>query len=151
MSPQDEQSVRGLPARASHRWDTGRITDTNWHLRQTTIVFITVVLSEQSLHQKRDSREDIPTSPLCCSVAQLCPTVPPHGLQHTQLPRPSPSPGACSNSCPLSQFCHPTISSSVIPFSSCPQSFPASGSFLERYLHGRELKPPAKNHVSEPP
>ena len=42
---------------------------------------------------------------------------------------PSPSPGVCSNSCPLSQWCHPTISSSVTPFSSCPQSFPASGSF----------------------
>ena len=53
----------------------------------------------------------------------------PYGLQHAGLPCPSPSPGACSNSCPLSQWCHPTISSSVIPFSSCPQSFPASGSF----------------------
>ena len=50
----------------------------------------------------------------------------PHGLQHARLPCPSPSPGACSNSCPLSQWCHPTISSSVAPFSSCPQSFPAS-------------------------
>ena len=53
----------------------------------------------------------------------------PHGLQHTRLPYPSPSPGACSNSCPLSRWCHPTISSSVVPFSSCLQSFPASGSF----------------------
>ena len=53
----------------------------------------------------------------------------PHGLQHSRLPCPSLTPGACSNSCPLSQWCHPTISSSVIPFSSCPQSFPASGSF----------------------
>ena len=54
----------------------------------------------------------------------------PHGLQHTRLPCPSPSPGACSNSCPLSRWCHPTILSSVIPFSSCLQSLPASGSFL---------------------
>ena len=54
----------------------------------------------------------------------------PHGLQHARLPCPSPNSGACSNSCPLSQWCHSTISSSVIPFSSCPQSFPASGSFL---------------------
>ena len=53
----------------------------------------------------------------------------PHGLQHTRLPCPSPSPGAYSNSCPLSRWCHPSISSSVIPFSSCLQSFPASGSF----------------------
>ena len=53
----------------------------------------------------------------------------PHGLQHTGLPCPSLVPGVCSNSCPLSQWCHPTISSSVVPFSSHLQSFPASGSF----------------------
>ena len=52
-----------------------------------------------------------------------------HGLQHTRLPCPSPSPGACSDSCPLSQWYHPTISSSVVPFSSHLQAFPASGSF----------------------
>ena len=52
-----------------------------------------------------------------------------HGLQHARLPCPSPSPRGCSNSCPLSQWCHPTISSSVIPFPSCLQSFPASESF----------------------
>ena len=53
----------------------------------------------------------------------------PHGRQHIRLSCPSPTPGACSNSCPLSQWCHPTISSSVIPFSSHLQSFLASGSF----------------------
>ena len=53
-----------------------------------------------------------------------------HGLQHTRLPYPSPTPGACSNSCPSSWWCHPTISSSVVSFSSCLQSFPAMGSFL---------------------
>ena len=53
----------------------------------------------------------------------------PHGLQHAWLPCPSSTPGACSNSCPLSRWCHPIISSSDVPFSSCPQSFPASGSF----------------------
>ena len=53
----------------------------------------------------------------------------PHGLQHARLPCPSPTPRACSNSCPLSQWGHPTISSSVVPFSSCLQSFPVSGSF----------------------
>ena len=53
----------------------------------------------------------------------------PHGLQHARPPCPSPPPGVYSNSCPLSRWCHPTISSSVIPFSSCPQSFPASWSF----------------------
>ena len=53
----------------------------------------------------------------------------PHGLQHARLPCPSPTLGTFSNLCPLSQWYHPTISSSVIPFSSCLQSFPASGSF----------------------
>ena len=54
----------------------------------------------------------------------------PHGLLHTRLPCPSPTSRACSNSCPSSWWCHPTISSSVVPFSSCLQSFLASGSFL---------------------
>ena len=53
----------------------------------------------------------------------------PHGPQHSRPPCPSPTPGVFSNSCPLSRWCHPTISSSVILFSSCLQSFPASGSF----------------------
>ena len=53
----------------------------------------------------------------------------PHGLQHARLPCPSPTPGVCSSSCPASQRCHPAISSFVISFSSCLQSFPASGSF----------------------
>ena len=54
----------------------------------------------------------------------------PLGLQHASLPYPSSTPGVYSDSCPLSRWCHPTLSSSVIPFSSCPQSLPASGSFL---------------------
>ena len=68
---------------------------------------------------------------LCCccfSVAMSCQTLRPHGLQHARLPCPSLSPGVCSNSCPLSVWCHPTFSS-VAPFSSCPWAFPASGSF----------------------
>ena len=67
------------------------------------------------------------------SVQFSCSVVPnslwPQGLQHARLPCPSPTPGAYSNSCPLSQWCHPTISSSVVPFSSHFQSFPSSGSF----------------------
>ena len=62
------------------------------------------------------------------SAAQSCPTLQPYGLKHTRLPCPSPTPGACSNSCPLIQWCHPIISSSVIHFS-CLQSFLVSRSF----------------------
>ena len=59
-----------------------------------------------------------------CSVAKSCLSLWPHGLQHARLPCLSLSPGVCSNSCPLSQWHHATISSSVASFSSCPQSFP---------------------------
>ena len=64
---------------------------------------------------------------LSCSV--MSDSFWPHGLQHARPPCPSPTPGVYPNSCPLSRWCHPTISSSVIRFSSCPQSFPTSGSF----------------------
>ena len=63
------------------------------------------------------------------SIAQLCPTLCNPGLQHARPPCPSPAPSVYSNSCPLSQWNHPTISSSVVSFTSCLQSFPASGSF----------------------
>ena len=62
-----------------------------------------------------------------CSV--MSDSLQPQGLRHTRLLCPSLSPGVCSNSCPLRQWCHPTIPSCVVPFSSCLQSFPASGSF----------------------
>ena len=70
----------------------------------------------------------------CILVVLLsCSVVPdylrPHGLQHARLPCLSLSPGVCSHSCPLNQWCHPIILSSVVPFSSCLQCFPASGSF----------------------
>ena len=58
----------------------------------------------------------------------------PHESQHARPPCPSPTPRVYTNSCPLSQSCHPAISSSVVPFSSCPQSFPASGSFQMNQL-----------------
>ena len=79
------------------------------------------------------------TRSLFSSVAQSCPTLcDPHGWQHARLPCPSPIPRVYSNSCPSSQWRHPTFSFSVIPFFSHLQSFPASGSFLvESVLHIR--------------
>ena len=73
-----------------------------------------------------------------------------HGLQQAKLPCPSLTPGACLNSCPLSRWCHPTIWSSVIPFSLCPQSFPASGSFPVSQLFalgGQSIEAPASASV----
>ena len=66
---------------------------------------------------------------LLFSCSTLSDSLWPHGLQHARLPYPSSSPGACSNACALSRWCHPTVSSSVVPFSSCLHSFSASGSF----------------------
>ena len=71
----------------------------------------------------------------------------PHELQHARPPCPSPTPGVHPNPCPLSWWCHPAISSSVVPFSSCPQSFPASGYFLDSILKSRDITLPAKVHL----
>ena len=64
----------------------------------------------------------------CCSVPKLCPTLQHHGLHAAHHASLSTTPGVCSNSCPLSRWCHPIFSSSVVPFSSCLQPLPASGS-----------------------
>ena len=86
------------------------------------------------LYRSRDSGRNLWVT-CWCSVAQLSLTLRSHGLQHARPPCPSPSPRVFANSYPLSQWCHPIISSSVVPFSSCPQSFPASGSFpMTSYL-----------------
>ena len=69
---------------------------------------------------------------LLCSCSVVCNPFWPHGLQHARLPGPSLFPGACPNSCPLSLWSHSTISFSVVPFSSCLQSFPAWGPFPMR-------------------
>ena len=73
-----------------------------------------------------------------CSV--MSNSLQPHELQHTRPPCPSPTPGVHPNPCPLSRWCDPTISSSVVPFSSCPQSFPASGSFHVSQLFAQVAK-----------
>ena len=76
---------------------------------------------------------DLATATVKSSVQFSCSFVSdslqPDELQHARAPCPSPTPGVYPNPCPSSQWCHPAISSSIIPFSSCPQSFPASGSF----------------------
>ena len=88
----------------------------------------------------RDSQESSP-APQFESItgelsvqSSLCDSLWPHRPQHTRPLCPSPTPGVYPNSCPLSRWCHPTISSSAIPFSFCPQSFPASGSFQMNQL-----------------
>ena len=88
-------------------------------------------------------------SQFSCSVVSN--SLRPHGLQHARPPCPSATPGVYSNSCPLSQWCHPTISSSVIPFSSHLQSFPASGSFPVSQLFtsgGQNIRVSASTSIS---
>ena len=91
---------------------------------------------EQDIHQQTGCLKPsilTPQPPISSvqfsSVAQSCLTLWPREPQHARPPCPSPTPRVYSNSCPSSRWCHPAISSSVIPFSSCPQSLPASGSF----------------------
>ena len=88
--------------------------------------------AREGFNSSRKYRNDknILMTHLFCSVSRSCLTLcNPHGLQHARLPRASPTPRAFSNLCPLSRWCQPIFSSSVVPFSSCLQSFPASGSF----------------------
>ena len=88
-----------------------------------------------------------------CSV--VSDSLRPHESQHTRPPCPSPTPGAYSNSCPSSRWCHPAISSSVIPFSFCSQSLPASGSFpmsLQSFkvLAQRSINFKGRNQLGDP-
>ena len=80
-------------------------------------------------HLKTHVKNNLPVYLLFFNCLVMSNSMWPHGLQHTRLPCPLLSPWICSNSCPLSQWCHPTISSFIAPFFSCPQSFSASGSF----------------------
>ena len=99
----------------------------NWaHTLYNSIIFN---LKRKKILTPAASWKNLDNIQLVSSVAQSCVTLQPHGLQSTRLPYPPPTPGIYSNSCPLSWRCHPTLSSSVIPFSSHRQSFPASGSF----------------------
>ena len=95
------------------------------------IVYFIIILGYGN-YIRQKANEQINLFLLIRSVMSNCLRA--RGLQHSRLPCPSPSPGVCSNSCPLSQWCHPTISSSVVPLSSCLQSFPASGYFPMSWL-----------------
>ena len=97
-------------------------TKSQTHLRDWTNTHTQTNTSEQTLLPNYPSSVQFSHSVVSDSLR-------PHESQHSKLPCPSPTPGVYSDSCPSSQWCHPAISSSVISFSSCPQSFPASGSF----------------------
>ena len=89
----------------------------------------TVKLGIGTMAEGKESRSQPQFSSVHFSHSVMSDSLRPHGLQHSRLPCPLPTPGVCPDSCPLSPWCHSTISSSVVSFSSCLQSFPASGSF----------------------
>ena len=108
----------------------------NWHVSTATegLLLYFLVLNNWNLSRQQEGRASTPTClHLFSSVQFSCSVVSnslwPHESQHARPPCPSPTPGARSNSCLSSQWCHPAISSSVVPFSSCPQSLPALESF----------------------
>ena len=97
-------------------------------LNTYSVPSIVLVIGRSLLHNAtKIANKSFSSVQFSCSV--VSDSLQPHGLQHARPPYLSPIPGVYSDSCPLSRWCHPTISSSVIPFFSCPQSFPASGSF----------------------
>ena len=91
--------------------------------------FLMFSLEELPMSEPAPTVYDSPFSSVQFSCSVVSDSLQPHGLLHTRPPCPSPTPGVYSNSCPLSWCCHPTISSSIFPFSSWLQSFPASGLF----------------------
>ena len=106
-----------------------------WHAFQSvmcisliylSLIFMAKCIIIKILYKERKSAE---TSSVQFSCSIVSDSLWPHGLQHARPPCPSPTPRVHPNPCPSSRWCHPTISSSVVPVSSCPQSFPASGSF----------------------
>ena len=103
------------------------LTNKNHNKSRSYMIRSTWTMSYSSLNLLKHLLHDISSVQFSCSVVSN--SLRPHEPQHTRPPCLSPTLGVHPNPCPLSWWCHPTISSSVIPFSSCPQSFPASGSF----------------------
>ena len=130
-----------LKTKSKTRFRMNLITSVKWGLWQRiTYVLVKNAILPASVHRLWWISPPVdPEVQICDSspgdsdvfslVTQSCPTLRPHKLQHARPPCPSPTPGVHPNTCPLSQWCHPTTSSSVVPFSSSLQSFSASGSF----------------------
>ena len=102
-----------------------------WLIKAKSFLFPREMIYQYTANQENHTN---PIFLLLFSHSVMSNSLGPHGLEHARLPCPSSTPRAWSNSRPLSWWCHPTISSSAVPFSSCLQSFPASGSFLMSWL-----------------
>ena len=128
-------SIHGISQERTLGWVVISFSSASSRLRDQTCISCT---DRQILYYWTTREVQVKGIWLLFSSSVVSDSLQPHGLQHARLPCPSPFPWVSSNSCPLSQWCHPTISSSVVPFSSSLQSFPALGSFLMKrdYLKG---------------
>ena len=136
---QGEQLAECLEHGGQEHWFTDQVQDsqrsavlfTEDHNRRQRINFCGERLwrKKKIKEKKNRSHSTIQFSSVQFSCSVVSNSLRPHEPQHARSPCPSPTPGVYSNPCPLSHWCHPAISSSVVPFSSCPQSLPASGSF----------------------
>ena len=121
-----EQTNRVEQYTTRNQW----ITEAEKWLNNLEDEMVKIIAAEQNIEKRMKKNWRCPWDLffLLFSCSIVSDTLWLHGLQHTRLPCPSPTPGACSNSCPLSWWCHPMISSSVVP-TSCLKSFPESGFF----------------------
>ena len=130
FQPKDWNQVSQIAGRFFTNWATKEVKNTGVDsLCLLQRIFLTQELNWGFLHCRQLSYQGSPISAVQLNRSVVSDSLQPHGLQCARLPHPSPSPRVCSNSCPLSRWCHPVILSSVSPFSSCSQSFPASRSF----------------------
>ena len=121
--------------RVGHNWASEHVhTHFHWEPSNINIKCINIDRTVRLIHLLKLACWELTHLESLFSCSVMSNSLQPHRLQHTRLPCPSPSPRVCSNSCPLSWWWHPTFSSSVIPFSSCLQSFPALGSFPVSWL-----------------
>ena len=138
----EAEKERHLPRVSASSWPPRSCVDAN--------VYLVLCPAAPVIQGVVRGGEDPSSVQFSCSVRSD--PLQPHGLQHARFPCPSPTPRACANSCPLSPWCYPTISSSVVPFPSCLQSFPASGSFqMNQFFASRGQSIGASASASVPP
>ena len=153
-SPLDSKEIKPVNPKGNQPWifigrtDVEAETPIFWPLMQRANSLEKTQMLGKIESKKRRGQQKIrwldgiikATFSCCYSCSIGSDTLWPRKLQQARLPCPPLTPRVCKNSCPLSRWCHPTISSSVVPFSSCPQSFPASGSFLMSQLFASVAK-----------
>ena len=122
------QKIKNRVARSPNSSAPGHIPRENFHSK----IYMQPNVYSSTIHNSQGM--EVTFNSVQFSRSVMSNSMRPHESQHARPPCPSPTPWVYSNSCPLSQWCNPAVSSSVVPFSSCPQSLPATGSFPMRQL-----------------